>query len=972
MALTLTPTVVINSTATATSYTGAFAPAVAGNPLLVIVAGYKGTNTDTPGTGLAVTLGGATATLGLDENATNVGDWIGIYTIPAAPAGSNTLTVSGVSFRSMSVIVYEADGADTAAPFVAFGSQRSSLNLSALSFNRTTTANGNALISGLIVRAQSGMVPATIAGEISATGGATLFPSPALATGSNVTNDHIFAAASQIVPTAGASGHGYAWTTATRADLVWAEIKAGSGATSWVATPADLTVTGETASWSMGPTDYVATPADLTVTGEASSWSMGAIGPLTIIEAPADGFVFDSADRASATFVIRGTGTTGDSIQVRGESAGGNTAWSAGATVDGAGNWSASVVVPRALWGTWYQPVARIGTNDATKVSAVRKIGGGFDVMILGQSELEYTLNTSAFYSGVTRPTLRAENLTVITLSGIGGAPVWTRVTAANLASVNVAMIALANALDMAAPGVKFAVFDAAVVGTSRAGLMADGDDAGGGRTWADVANMVATVRAGGSEIGTVLECWYNSDAATLKTFGPEWSPLYMGQRWGGGVFTLGTANPDSTRNPGTLVDHCLWDVEAAAGVTGRGLFARARTKYLMLAPLPFFDTSTGTEEVNYSDTTNGGARIGQLDRPARDTLEAFTLDSRVATFALGYGPSMHIVDFGGGIHPLTDSEWGVAQFGRNYLPGFLKVAGVAVGEPRITGAEAPPGGAYVDLIVDLPNGGNLTTIRTLNALAAPATEPPHYQQVNGIEVRRVGDTDSQRRPVYKSSETTYPAAYRGSVTIVDAGSGSPPTRTGRIRVTPDTPFVTGGAGDRLEFMRGQGSGHLLAPRDVNARLFMDMAVEHVPGWYDGARLYPFQGVAVKPQPALLTITQVAITDWVATPADLTVQGASASWSLGPVTYVATPADLTVSGEAASWSLGGLVWVASPADLTVSGEVASWSMGPVTYVATPADLTVTGEAARWSIGALLSQRWAYPGDPPSSGRLSRG
>lgn len=924
MAIGNTKTTVINSTATASSYTGSFTTANASDFLLIWLAGYKSTITDTPATALTVTLGGVTAVLERDSNATNVGDWIGLWKVPVPPGGANTLTVSGVSFRSLSAVIEAVSGYDTGTPIAASGQVRSSSNQASIAFTRTPTAIGNLLSSGMINRCVSTNVPTTVAAEIATTGGATMFPAAAAATGGVTTNDHIFACASEIVAAIAADGHGYAWTTAGRPDLIWVEMNVGAPSLDYTASPADLTLSGETASWMFAP-DFEATPADLTLAGVPASYVVGVVQTFTLDEKPFDGFIFDSADKANADFVFTGKGSTGDSIQIRGESAGGNTSWSSGATVDGLGNWTATLSVPRAQWGNWYTPVARIGTNDATKVTGTNKVGGGGNVLNLGQSELEFTMNTGGFYSGVTKPSLRAENMVIITQQSVGGAIVKTRLTSATASGVNVAMIALANFLDITAPGVKFGMFDGAVVGTSRAGLMATGDDAGGGRTMADIQSMINLVRNYGSEIGTVMECWYNADAATLQSFGPEWSPFYMGQRWGGGAFTLGTANPDSTRNPGTLVDFCLWDITAASNVQGRGQFSRDRTKYLMLAPLPFFDTSNGTEQTNFSDTTNGGSRLADLDRPTRDTLAAFIADSRVQTFALGYGPSMHICDFGGDIHPVVDSEWGVALFGRNYGPGMLKAAGVTVGEPTIIATETASDGSYADVIIDLPNGGNLSTIRTLNGFAAPGTQPPHYQQAIGFEIRRASDTDAQRRPIFKTSETTYPVNYRGTAVISDAGTGVAPNRRGRVRITPQTPFAA--TGDRLEYLRGEANAHLLEPRDVTAQTFMDMLIEHVPAWYDNTRLYPYQGVPVKPQPPVMTLTRITSFDFSASPADLTLAGVAADWTLGLTSYTASPADLSLAGVTASWTFGIAPYTATPADLALSGVVAAWNLG---------------------------------------------
>lgn len=906
-----TATIVINSTVTASTYSNSYTAAGGGSYLLVSLSGQKSANTPAPSAvPLGVTYGGVALTLLVESNNTTAPDWTALYGLQGPAPGAATLQVSGLSFRCFSAVVREVTRHDAVAQVVGQGSGGGSTGSTATSFTRTPLAAGNGLFSSFSW--SNGDTTGTLAGS----GGIT--PEAVNATGSVPTSDHTFAVGSEIVPDTAANGHGYTYT-AFRSRLAWVEIAAGAATLDYVATPADLTLAGVTADWSYGLSDYVATPADLTLAGVTAAWSLGVIQPLSITAMPCDGYVFDSADGATAQITISGLGTSGDSIQVRGASAGGNFAWRT-TTVDGAGNWSLTFFeLLTTTDGNWYTPEARIGTDDLTKVTSANLFGSGHVVGIKGQSELDYTLNPAGFYSGITYPAVSAENMTVATQTASGTAITKRRITEATKTLTNVAMIALANALHKARPGRKFMVLDLAEPGTSRAGLMSDSDDAGGGRKWSDFADMVAFARSGGSDIGHVVECWYNSDAATLATFAAEWMPYYIGQRNGGGAFTLGTVNPDSTRNPTMAVDHCLWDITAAPGALGRGIFARSRTKYHMLTPMPFADTSTGVEQVNFTGT----GRSLQLDRPARDSVKAFFDDSRIQTFAGGWGPSMHVVDFKGGPHPDEADPWGICQMGRNYLPAFLRASGYTIGEPVIIGTTTASDGSYADVTIDLPNGGNLTTLRILNSLAAPAVPPPHHQPVVGFEIRRSGDTDAQRRPVFKTTETTYPAAYRGTVTIIDAGTGTAPNRRGRIRITPVTPFAT--TGDALEFLRGEANAAILDPRDSDAELYKDMPIEHVPALYDATTLYPYMGVPVRPQPVLMTL--VAGNDYVAMPADLTLAGVTAAWSFGIPNYVATPADLTLSGVVADWSLGIPTYVAVPADLTLSGVVASWSIG---------------------------------------------
>ena len=131
---------------------------------------------------------------------------------------------------------------------------------------------------------------------------------------------------------------------------------------------------------------------------------------------PFDRFVFNSLNNTTATVTLKGQGTTGDSIQIRGASAGGSTAWSAGATVNINGDWTATLSVPLAQWDEWYEPEARIGTDDGTKLTGTNTFGCGHIVGILGQSEIEYMLSAvSTFNTFLPQATALAEENIVFT-----------------------------------------------------------------------------------------------------------------------------------------------------------------------------------------------------------------------------------------------------------------------------------------------------------------------------------------------------------------------------------------------------------------------------------------------------------------------------------------------------------------------------------------------------------------------------
>lgn len=461
--------------------------------------------------------------------------------------------------------------------------------------------------------------------------------------------------------------------------------------------------------------------------------------------------------------------------------------------------------------------------------------------LFLGQSEIEYIFNTGATYRVIAQPVPGDGNLVVYTQAG-SGAPVRTVVNATTVAAgeVNPAMAAMSAFLAHARPGYTFVVGDAAVPGTGRYALA---NDANTERSWSDFMAVVDAIEADHGTVGHLIECWYNADATTFDTgnAGPAFWPFYFGQRWGGGSFTLGTDNPDDA-NPAT-VDHCLWDAAAAPDAKGRGVFTRAGTSWHMLTPMPFYGAPDAPDPAwdNYQPQ--------RLSEPVREYLHTtLAADDRAQSVRLRVGPSAHLCRFGGlstGIHPDRGSPDGQVLFMWPFALALLRASGVTVNEPEIVGIEGPSDGSHVDVTVSLPNGGTLTTLRIFRGETADsaALAAPQRQPVTGFEITRGGT----RRPVVRTDQTAFPASQRGTVTITDTGSGTP--RRGRVRIVPETPFAFG---DSVSYLRGQASALLLKPRDMDALLYRDMLMEHVPALYDAGATYPFEGIAVRPYQAEL------------------------------------------------------------------------------------------------------------------------
>jgi hypothetical protein len=483
---------------------------------------------------------------------------------------------------------------------------------------------------------------------------------------------------------------------------------------------------------------------------------------------------------------------------------------------------------------------------------------------LLTQSQTAYILNNGAFYRTIPQPIGAgvAGNVTTYLDNDTGGGPVKYEVTTATVSAgqVNPTVAAWGVFWDRVMPGTHFNIVDLAVPGTGRLSIAQDGH---ADNRWPGFSAMIALARTDHDDLDAVIDIWQGNDSTTAKTFATEWAPFYTGQRSNGSSYTVGTANPDSVVNSGQVLNHILWDIEADPALAGRGVFKQGRTK-LYFTGWPTYSGSVAfpAELRNSSTQSNGAAAISypsHFDMPARSKIDEFI--ANYPSFTGEYIGMTHAANMLGGVHASTTDPEGQILIGWGIAVAALKVAGYDVAQPIITGIEAASNGSYADVLVSLPNGGNLTTYEALRSLSPAATEPPHYQPVMGFEIRRLADADSARRPVYKTTETGYPVNYRGTVVIQSAGTGTGAARVGRIRITPTTPFANG---DMIYFGRGDASMMLQNPRDVDAKLYRRQPLENIAAFYDAAATYPCPGIWVKPQPPVMTVSGVGGADVVA------------------------------------------------------------------------------------------------------------
>jgi hypothetical protein len=485
-----------------------------------------------------------------------------------------------------------------------------------------------------------------------------------------------------------------------------------------------------------------------------------------------------------------------------------------------------------------------------------------FTVAILGQSSPFYitTGDSAGGYNSalIPRPT-SISTQTSIMVDRAADAPRERQITDATVAArqINMGIVVLADLFGWAVPERKLVFKQMARSGTGRAQYMDDTETERLGSVDDAIANYKT---AEWGDVDLVFEIWRGNDDPTFPNFGREWSPLYMKQRWGGSAFTKGTPNPDSVRNPTDNVDRHFWDVTVPENQRGTGLWTR------------------NTKLVQMPD--GGSANYAGFD--------AFHADTRVQTFASRAPGEWNMYQ---GSHPLTTTPDGQVYAGWTIAPSIANALGIPVVQPTEYRVEVGPSGAYADIFVKLPNGGNLTTFRINESRAAPSPFLPHQQQVTGVDIRRVGDTTAQRQPVFRLSETSYPSKYRGTVTLHNAGTGTPPSREGVIRVTPLDPFVDG---DMLYLMWQDTTSPAKpggSPYESTSQPWLDYPVETVPSLVNPAALYKYPGIAIRwHMPPLLLGPPVggALTNVVA--------GNQATWDGTPV------ATNEIAGNLAEWN----------------------------------------------------------------------
>lgn len=609
---------------------------------------------------------------------------------------------------------------------------------------------------------------------------------------------------------------------------------------------------------------------------------------------------------------------------------------------------------------------------------------------ILGQSEDSIALFlNAAYYTAGPYPALEPRVDAAVAIRATddkSGAATIRALDAGTVAArdVNPGFVAFANLWHVGSGGVPLRLVGLTMPGTSMADMM-DDDPAAGSRAFADDAALVALAEAAWGPVTDASYVWWNAEASAAKTLTASRTAHFFGLNAVGSPYDF-AAGP---------LDHCL--IDATGG--GRGLLSPAARVHLAL-PGPRvegYDTLIDPPMRGYLRHADGSAVSGMRDQnamPAVEARHAFLAQAPAAhRGAVTLAPVLcRFGDYEGGvklaagqtaIHPAMYDADGQILFAQHLAAGELIAAGHLT-PARVKGWERSADGRTVTMVVALPPGATLTTIRRQRGLPVPAAPRPH-QQPEGMGFAILRDADRltsgtafettnlrNARPLYRSDAADaalYPAAFRGTVTIADPGTDTAGGREGRVRVSLVEPLSTT---ERVYFCAdgGAGSWNLHGIPDHDARLYLDGLIAHVPALAVGSHPYP--GLPVEPQ-AMAVAGDMAVVAGTGDPppADTTAPVLSAA-SVGAVTP--TDAPLSVTTDEAGGTLYAVeVPAADPAPDAAQVAAGQDSTGAAALVA--ANVAVTAAGVRpvtlvTSTSASVRDRVAHLVQADAAGNLS--
>ncbi|MBY4895365.1 hypothetical protein KUL25_21600 [Rhodobacteraceae bacterium N5(2021)] len=411
---------------------------------------------------------------------------------------------------------------------------------------------------------------------------------------------------------------------------------------------------------------------------------------------------------------------------------------------------------------------------------------------------------------------------------------------------INPGFVAIANLWHLGSGGMPLRMVDGTRSGTDMTDMM---DDDETGRNFDEEVAVVKLASVAFGSVSDVVYNWWNAEAGAAQTLWESRAPHFFGVAADGSDFDF-VAN---------TLEHCLIDTtERGFGLLPLG------TKVHMMMPGIKVRNAEGTydpPQPNYTTDTAGNAITGMIAQngiPSYQERLDFLTDAPAANTGRAL-ISPALVRFGdyvngaqlaqpaqSSIHPSITERDGQVLFAQDLGAGLLIAQGY-YDAPVLDRVEWASDGSYADFVYAIPDGATLTTQRIQDAETVPSPRP-HQQDVMGFVIYRNGDTDRTARPVFRTGladATTYPTAYRGTVTIQDTGTGSGGAREGVVRVTPEEAFANG---DVVHFGTDGNYGDfcLHGAPDYDARLYRDGLRAHISALESGLETYP--GIPVRAQ----------------------------------------------------------------------------------------------------------------------------
>ncbi|MGF1502269.1 MAG: hypothetical protein ACFBSD_10675 [Paracoccaceae bacterium] len=476
----------------------------------------------------------------------------------------------------------------------------------------------------------------------------------------------------------------------------------------------------------------------------------------------------------SGTVTRAGQPVAGGLVELRIESEDGTSfagPYSKILTADALGRWSTTLPVPKNK--RWLRARARIANNPG--VTALQSDVWGVGYVILGQGQ---SLMSDAFFRKESGGATKQPNATIATLDGSDEpclaiavlqqnyAPgqteadvEWERITATGS---HLFGHLWANSLVWKHSDAVVLIADNSKPGEGRPALAQDST------SWpaTSFTAIIDYIRNRGSDISLVNEAWYNTDSLRTQRL-EDFRVWYLSQLKDGTEAKLGD-DIAATFN--------FWNVQRAAGtpppgILGEYFFDKGRTKFICAPGAPkYAGGGRQIEKALDGLWKEQAVRRRNFRLRARATMATAPWTEIAAGDGIGFEP-LNCEPEDDGLHLRRQTIWGMAASAGYLMASALKAYGVTDWRvPEITGLEIVTRDNVdgIECLVDLPNGGTLSTADASGvglAPGGPATQPWH-QPVMGLEWY---DPETQ---------VWSPSVFVSS--IVDPGPG-----VGRIRLVP-------------------------------------------------------------------------------------------------------------------------------------------------------------------------------------------